>query len=457
MRKITFLSLIASVLFHSIAFAGNPVTEYKLDNGLTIWVKEDHRAPVVLSEVWYKVGSSYEPNGTTGVSHALEHMMFKGTQAYPNGVLLKMVAENGGEQNAFTYLDFTAYYEEFSADKLALSFQLEADRMRNLNLNADDFSREIKVVQEERKMRIDNDPEGKTSERFNAAAFISNPYHHPVIGWPSDLENMTVEDLRNWYKTWYAPNNAYLVVVGDVKPADVYTLAKKYFGPLKPSVLPVIKPHETYPSLGERRLTVNAPAKLPLLMMGYNTPSAITLDNNDPYALEVLAALLGGTNSSRFQQDLVRGKAIAASMSADYDLYSRLPGLLSVSAIPAQGVSTADLEKAVTEEVNKLKKTPVTQAELDRIKNQVVAGNIYSQDSLSTQAYLLGSFATVGKDWLEVDNYVEQVKKVTPADIQRVANKYLVEDSLTVATLKPLPIKDENVAPVELKGDSHVQ
>ena len=224
-----------------LCWAGD-VHEYHLKNGLTLLVKEDHRAPVVISEIWYKVGSSYEPNGTTGISHALEHMMFRGTGKFGPGVLEKIVSENGGEQNAFTDSDFTAYYQKFSVDKLAVSFELEADRMRNLLLRPQDFLKEIQVVMEERRMRVDDNPQEILLERLNAAAFVASPYHHPVIGWKNDLQNMTVEDLRKWYQTWYAPNNAILVVVGDVNPNLVYQLAQTYFSNLKPIILPKIKP-----------------------------------------------------------------------------------------------------------------------------------------------------------------------------------------------------------------------
>jgi zinc protease len=290
MGKQLYLVLITGLLAISSAWASdNTVHEYKLNNGLKLFVKEDHRAPVIVTEVWYKIGSSYEPNGLTGVSHALEHMMFKGTPKYPDGKLMRIIAENGGQQNAFTSYDFTAYYEELAKEKLPLSLKLEADRMRNLSLNKSDFDSEIKVVQEERKLRIDNSPRAKTYERFFATAHSAVPYNQPIIGWQTDLESMTVDNARDWYKTWYAPNNANLVVVGDVNPDEVYKLTEKYFGSLKPSILPEVKPHKSLEPVGTRKVEVNVPAELPMLLMGYNVPSIVTAeDKQDAYALEVL-------------------------------------------------------------------------------------------------------------------------------------------------------------------------
>jgi len=420
------------------------IEEFKLPNGLTVLVKPDHRAPVVISEVWYKVGSSYEHNGLTGLSHALEHMMFKGTAKYPNGAFLKLIAENGGQENAFTSHDYTGYYEELATDKLPLSFKLEADRMRNLSIKADDFAREIQVVQEERRLRIDNNPQAKTYERFLAAAFITNPYRQPVVGWPADLENMTAEDLRSWYKTWYAPNNAYLIVVGDVEPKKVFALAKKYFGPLKPSQLPIIKPHENLSPLGQRTVVVKTAAKLPLLLMGYNTPSFISTDNKqDTYALEVLAAILGGSNSSRLEQKLVRQDKTASFISVDYDLYSRLPGLFTIAAIPTNDHSVANLQQAIIKQIKQIKAKPVSHAELQRIKAQVIANNVYMQDSIATQASLIGKLVSAGATWNEINNYSEHIQKIIALDIQQVAKKYLIADSLTVTELKPQSINQQ--------------
>ena len=214
--------------------SGNGVHEYQLANGLKILVKEDHRAPVVVSQIWYKVGSSYEHSGSTGVAHVLEHMMFKGTKKHGPNEFSKIISANGGRENAFTGQDYTAYFQQLEKSRLPISFELEADRMANLNLRAEDFEKEVKVVMEERRMRTEDNPQALTYEQFAATAFVSSPYHHPIIGWMDDLEHMDVNDMRSWYKHWYAPNNATLVVAGDVDPDAVFELAKKYFGDSNP-------------------------------------------------------------------------------------------------------------------------------------------------------------------------------------------------------------------------------
>jgi zinc protease len=279
---------------------------YKLDNGLQLIVRVDQRAPVVLSSVWYRVGGSYEHDGITGISHMLEHMMFKGTKKFGPGELIKIVSQNGGQQNAMTADDFTMYYQQFSADKLPISFKLEADRMRHLLLKAKSFAEEKKVVMEERRMRIDDNPQAVTWERFRAAAFINNPYHHPVAGWMTDIKHLTLNNLKNWYQKWYAPNNAVVIVVGKVDPQKVLALAKKYFGPLKPSQIIPPKPRTEVPTLGERVIHVSVPAKLPWLVMGYNVPTLVTAKPKwEAYALLVAGAILDSGNSSRFPRVLI--------------------------------------------------------------------------------------------------------------------------------------------------------
>ena len=250
------------------AFAATPVHEFTLDNGLKILVREDHRAPVVISQVWYKVGSSYEPSNLTGISHLLEHMMFKGTPTVPGGEFSRLIAANGGDENAFTSRDYTAYFQTLEKERLELSFRLEADRMRHLLLKPEDVSKEAQVVTEERRLRTEDQPESLTSERFNAAAYLTSPYRHPIIGWMQDIQALSLDDLKHWYQQWYAPNNAVLVVVGDVDPTQVRDLAQKHFGPLPPSELTPPKPAGEQPQLGERRIVVNTPAEVPSSLLG---------------------------------------------------------------------------------------------------------------------------------------------------------------------------------------------
>ena len=421
--------------------------EFKLDNGLKIIVKEDHRAPVVVSQVWYKAGSSYEQNGTTGVAHVLEHMMFKGTQKYGPNEFSKIIAENGGRENAFTGQDYTAYFQQLEKSRLPISFEMEADRMANLNMSAEEFGKEIKVVMEERRMRTDDKPQSKTFEIFAATAFVNSPYHHPIIGWMDDLQNMTAQDAQKWYSDWYAVNNATLVVVGDVDPQEVLALAKQHFGKLQPKEIPKIKPQKEIPQNGVRRVIVKEPAQLPYLLMGFKVPVIKTAEQEwEPYALEMLAHVLDGGNSSRFSKELIRGKAIAAGLGTSYDLFSRLDDLFLFSGTPSKDYTTDDLEKAIREQVNRLKNELVTSQELERIKNQIVASKVYEQDSVFYQAMKLGTLETVGLNWRIADQFVDRIRAVSPEQIQQVARKYLVDDRLTVAVLDPQPLKQQAMA-----------
>ncbi len=423
------------------AHAETNTHEYKLDNGLKLIVREDHRAPVVISQVWYKIGSNYEHDGITGVSHALEHMMFKGTKMHPAGEFSRIIAENGGSENAFTGRDYTAYFQELEKSRLPVSFELEADRMRNLLLPPAEFAKEIKVVMEERRLRTEDDPQSLTYEQFLATAFLSSPNRIPVIGWMDDLKNLRVTDVRDWYQLWYAPNNATLVVVGDVQPDAVYALAKRYFGPLKAETLPPIKPRTEIPQTGERRIIVKVPAQLPYLIMGYKTPVLRTVSEPwEAYALDVLSGILDGGQSARLPSRLVRGAQVAAEVDAGYDLYDRLDNLFLLDGTPSQGHSVADLEKALRAEVQQLRETPVSSAELERVKAQVVANAVYQRDSIFYQAMQIGRVETVGLDWHVVDEYPDRIRAVTAAQVQQVAKKYLIDDHLTVAELVPLPI-----------------
>lgn len=439
--KIATCLLLCPALF---AHAGTSTIQEKvLGNGLKILVKEDHRAPVVVSQVWYKVGSSYEPGGITGISHMLEHMMFKGTQQYPAGEFSRIIAENGGQENAFTGSDYTAYFQTMEKSRLEISFKLEADRMRNLDLKAEELEKELQVVTEERRMRTEDKPRAKAQEQFNAVAFTNSPYQNPVIGWPSDIANYKVEDLQAWYQQWYTPNNATLVVVGDVEAAQVLSLAETYFGELKPSEIKPLKPQQEMPQSGVRKLTVKAPAKLPYLMMGYKVPVLTSAESQDDvYALEVMAGILDGGNGARLTSRLIRGQQIAVSAGAGYDLTSRLPDMFMLEATPAEGKSVFDLEYALKHEIYQLQTELVSSDELQRVKAQVLANNIYQKDSNFYQALQLGLLETVGIGWQKADEYVPNINRITAEQVREVARKYLIEDTLTVAYLDPQPISE---------------
>ncbi len=420
------------------------VHERIFDNGLKVLVKQDNRSPVVVSQIWYKVGSSYEPGGITGVSHMLEHMMFKGTKKHPIGEFSRIIAENGGRENAFTGRDYTAYFQTMEKSRLEVSFELEADRMRNIQLDAGELKKELEVVTEERRMRTDDKPRSKMQEYFMAMAFSNSPYRNPVIGWPSDIANYKVDDLQAWYELWYAPNNATLVVVGDVKADDVFSLAEKYFSDIKTSVITPIKPQAEIEQQGLRKTTVKLPAKLPYILMGYKVPVLNSLeDESEAYALEVLAGILDGGSSARLATRLVRGKQIAVSAGAGYNMMSRLPDLFMLDATPAEGQTVSDMETALRHEIKLLKTDLVLDDELQRIKAQVLASAVYERDSNFYQAMQLGMLETVGIGWPKVEEYVEKVNQVTAEQIRAVAQKYLVEEKLNIAYLDPQPIKQQ--------------
>ncbi len=422
------------------ADSGNvKVHEYRLDNGMKLLVRENHRSPVVVSQIWYKIGASYEHIGITGISHVLEHMMFKGTAKHPAGEFSRIIAENGGSENAFTGRDYTSYFQQLEKSRLPIAFELEADRMRNLQIPADEFAKELKVVMEERRMRTEDSPGALTSEKFMAAAFEVNPYHNPVIGWMDDLKSLTVEDLRDWYHTWYSPNNATLVVAGDVDPAEVLALAQKYFGAIEPSVLPAEKPRREPKQLGDRRITVRLPAELPTLMMGYKVPSLRTADEPwKAYALDVLANVLDGGTSARISRELVRGQEIAAGAGVGYDLMARHDTLLMLQGTPAQKRSIAELESALLKQIERLQTQRVSGKELARIKAQVTASKVYELDSVFYQAMQIGMLETVGLDWREADRYLANIEAITPEQVRQVAREYLTSQNLTVAILEPV-------------------
>ncbi len=425
------------------------VHEYQLDNGMKIFVKEDHRAPVVASMVWYKVGSSYEYSGITGVSHVLEHMMFKGTEKYGIGEFSRIIAENGGKQNAFTSRDYTAYFQRLHKDRLEISLEMEADRMRGMKVVDEEFAKEIDVVIEERRMRIEDDPESMTYELFNATAFVSSPYNWSVIGWMNDLKNMTAQDIRDWYQIWYAPNNASLIVAGDVDPELVYQLAKKHFGNFKSGAITPPKPRLEVAQKGERRIIVKEPAELPYLLMGYKAPRITgNKEEWEPYALAVLAAILDGGNSARFAKNLIRGQEIAASAGAGYSPFARMDTLFLFDGNPTKEHSINDLEKAIRKEIDKLKNELASDDELARIKAKVIASEVYQLDSVFYQAMKIGRLETVGLSHTLSDQYAERIQQISAEQVREVARKYLVDDHLTVAILEPQPMdKKQPVRP----------
>ena len=445
MQMLKKIILACSLLLASPTMVFADVSEYLLSNGLKLIVKPDHRAPVAVTQVWYKVGSSYEYNGITGISHQLEHMMFKGTENLAPNEFSRIIAANGGRENAFTGRDYTAYFQTMEADRLEVSFQLEAERMRKLIIDEKELIKEREVVAEERRMRTEDNPIAMTREAFNATAFVNSPYHHPIVGWMSDINHYEAEDLREWYQKWYAPNNATIVVAGDVEAEAVYKLAEKYFGKLTREVIAVVKPQIEVPQLGIRKVIVQTPAKLPYLMMGWKVPVVKTADASwEPYALEMLAGILDGGASARFSRELVRGKEIATSIGAGYGLFSRLDDLFIVAGTPTKVHTVSELQQAVKQQIEMLKTELVKEQELTRIKAQVVANKTYERDSVFYQAMQIGMLETIGLDWRLSEEYVKNIDAVTAQQVQAVARKYFIDKTLTVAELLPQPIGDKS-------------
>ncbi len=446
-RSLMMLQVMALALLPAISQA--ETHEFKLDNGMRIIVQEDHRSPVVVSQVWYRAGSIDEVNGKTGVAHVLEHMMFKGTRTIKPGQFSRIIAAAGGRENAFTGRDYTSYYQQLEKSQLPLSIKMEADRMNNLVLTEEEFSKEIKVVMEERRWRTEDNAQSQVYEQFNATVYRAHPYGRPIVGWMNDLENMSDADAREWYKTWYAPNNALLVVVGDVNPQEVLKLAKKHFGPLKARILPPRKPQLEPQQKGERRIIVKAQAELPYVLMGFRAPALIDVDNDwEPYALELLAGVLDGNASARLNQQLVRESEVAVDVGAGYSMVSRgRQSLFLLEGTPSQGKTAAELEAALLKQLEQIKTAGVTADELQRVKAQVIAAEVYKRDSMFYQAMQIGQLETMGYSWKILDAYQAKLEAITPEQVQEVANKYLVNDVLTVATLDPQPIESNPMKP----------
>ena len=418
--------------------------ETRLANGLRVIVKEDPRAPTAVHMVWYRAGSMDEKDGTSGVAHALEHLMFKGTRNLKSGEFNKRVAEAGGRDNAFTSRDYTAYFQIVPKGALPEMMKLEADRMANLTLDAKEFAAEIKVVMEERRLRTDDNPQALVYETLNSTMFQAHPYRRPIIGWMDDLEHMTWQDARDWYRAWYAPNNAYVVVAGDVDHREVFRLAQKYYGPHKAKSLPERKPQNEPQQAGIRRVSVKAPAKLPYIAMSWKTPRLRDVQKDrDPYALEVLAAVLDGHDASRFAKNLVRGSKVAQSAGAGYDGTLRGEASFTLDGQPAEGKTVAELEAALRAEIKRIQDEGVSAEELARVKTQSIAAQIYKRDSLMAQAMEIGSLEAAGVSWRDIDVLLEKLKSVSSDEVQAVAKKYFSDDTLSIAVLDPQPLEND--------------
>ena len=440
-RLFRCLSALVVAMAVSAAGAQTGVQERKLANGLRVIVKEDHRAPTAVHMVWYVAGSMDEVSGTSGVAHVLEHMMFKGTKTVKSGEFSRRIAAAGGRENAFTNRDYTAYFQQVPKAALAQMLQLEADRMSNLLVTESEFSREIKVVMEERRLRTEDQARALVYEALNAEAYVAHPYRRPVIGWMNDLTNMSYLDARNWYAHWYVPNNALVVVVGDVKAEEVFALAQKYYGRIKARALPVRKPQMEPEQRGVRRVVVKAPAELPYLLMGWKCPVLRDVDKDwQPYALEVLMWVLDGNEAARLNQSLVRTSRLAGEVGAGYDPIGRGAGLCLIEGTPSKGRSVVELEAGLRAELARLVQDGVTEDELARVKAQVVASQVFKRDSIFGQAMEVGQYETAGLSYRDIDRVLEGVKAVSAEQVRTVAKQYFIDDQLTVVVLDPQPL-----------------
>ena len=423
--------------------------EYQLENGLKIVVKEDHRAPVAMTQIWYRVGSADEPVDKGGISHLLEHMMFKGTKDVSSADYERLIAKFGGVNNAFTSYDYTGYYELFPANRFPLALELEADRMKNLVFDEKEFVKEHQVVMEERRQRTDDNPLAKAYESFRLLALPNSPKGESVIGPMKELESITLADLKDWYKIWYAPNNATLVIVGDVNPTEVLTEVKRYFGNLKPSNLPK-RPGVTQKGFrGYQQVESEQAVQVPVLLMGYNVPSLVTAGANNEkqaYALSLAQDVLDGGLSARLESKLVREQGLLTTVGTSYDLLDRGDGLFLIQATPREGVSLEQAQQAIIDEINMLSTDPIAADEIERAKTNTVTGLIYAQDSMEGQARMIGSLQSIGLDDRLLAKLPSKLDSVTIADIQNASKKYLVKDNLTVMHIVPSKAETKDAA-----------
>lgn len=455
----TFLLLLVSAATH--AQTPEPITRFTLDNGMEIIIKPERRAPTAVHMVWVRVGSMDEVDGTSGVAHALEHMMFKGTPALAPGEFSRRIAALGGRENAFTTRDYTGYYQQIPADRLREVMQLEADRFAHNQWADAEFAREIEVVKEERRMRTDDSPRAQLYETLNATAFVASPYHRPIVGWMSDLDAMTPDDVRAFHRRWYVPANAAVVIAGDVDPVQVRAWAQQIYGAIAMAAVPVRKPRLEPPQLGMRRIDVKAPADQAYLALAFKVPGldgadlqgALTDQGRDVLALTVLAAVLDGYQGARLERALTQGSdRVADSAGASNGLWGRGPQMFVLDGVPAKGKTADQVEAALRAQVLRIAREGVSEQELARVKTQWVASEVYKLDSLFSQARALGSNWALGLPLDAGDKVVSLLRQVTAQQVQAVAGRYFGDDQLTAGMLLPQPVdarrKRQSGAPV---------
>jgi zinc protease len=437
------LSLLLLVLPTAAGAAGEKqfnAETFTLANGLQVVVIENHRAPIVTQMIWYKVGSADERRGKTGLAHFLEHLMFKGTKETPPGGFSRLVAQNGGRENAFTTSDYTAYFQNVAADRLELVMKLESERMTGLQLNDAVVLPERDVIVEERHTRIDNSPAALLNEQINAALFLNHPYHNPVIGWEHEMRGLTTADALDFYRTWYAPNNAVLVVGGDVTLATVRALAEKYYGPLPMRSVPERRRAEEPPKVASERLVMKSPrAGEPSWSRSYLAPSYRLGETQYAYALQVLAEALGGGATSRLYRKLVLERNVALGAGAFYN-----PGALDYAtfgfyATPQKGIAIADLEAALEAEVKEVLKEGLAQDEVERAKQHMQQQAVYARDSLDGPARIIGGALVTGRPLDDVETWPQHIGAVTLDQVNAAARLVIHDDTAVTGVLLPEP------------------
>lgn len=412
--------------------------ETTLKNGLKVIIREDHRAPMVMTQIWYKVGSADESGNTLGISHVLEHMMFKGTSKVPNDEFTRISRIYGGSINAATFTNYTNYYQLYPKAYFPMALELEADRMSNLLLRQQDFEPEIKVVMEERRQRTEDNPRSRAFERFKWISYPTSHYRQPVIGHMKTLNNIQLNDVKQWYKTWYTPNNAILVIVGDVESEQALLQVQKYFADTPSRVTPQRNDVHEFEHLGYRHMEINTDVQVPNLYMTWNVKSlASAINPQDAYALTIIRSLLDSGISSRLQDRLVRDRKLLTSVSVSYDPYNRGDSLFSISALPANGVSFEDAQKAIQAEVDTLKTEDIPKHELERITTRFVSNLIYNQDNIAGQAKMIGNLEVNGLSYRLMDELPKYYENVSMSDIQHVANSYFIRENLSTLYLAP--------------------
>ncbi|MGL4239228.1 M16 family metallopeptidase [Tabrizicola sp.] len=426
--------------------AAEPVTSFTLENGLDVVVIEDHRAAVVVQMIWYRVGSADEPPGNSGIAHFLEHLMFKGTEKVAPNAFSGIVEAQGGDDNAFTSWDYTAYFQRIAADRLDLVMEMEADRMRNLRLTEEDVTTERQVILEERSQRTDSDPGALLMEQMRAAQYMNHPYSIPIIGWRHEMEELSREDALEYYERFYAPNNATLVIAGDVTPEEVRALAEKHYGPLEPSdgIAPRERPQEP-PQLAERRITLeDQRVSEPYIFRTYLAPERDPGDQKTAAALTVLAELLGGNGqTSVLPRALQFDSQTAVYSSAFYDGNSIDDGTFGLIVVPSPNVSLEDAEAELDRVLTEFLATGPDPAALERIRTQVRAGEIYARDNVESLARRYGAGLSVGLSLEDIDGWDEALSAVTEADIMAAAREVLDRRNAVTGWLTRPPAEGE--------------